>query len=93
PTSRESALVMLADSVEAAVKSTNTSMLSAAETLIRRIVKEKNEQDQLISSGLSFQEVETVIRSFLQVYAGHFHERVRYPDDRTMRKQPAKTSI
>ncbi|NLN45223.1 MAG: HDIG domain-containing protein, partial [Clostridiaceae bacterium] len=42
PTSRESALVMLADSVEAAVKSTNTSMLSAAETLIRRIVKEKN---------------------------------------------------
>lgn len=93
PSSRESALVMLADSVEAAVKSTGTSMLSAAETLIRSIVKEKNEQDQLISSGLSFQEVETVIRSFLQVYAGHFHERVRYPDDRTMRKQPAKTSV
>ena len=92
PTSRESALVMLADSVEAAVKSTGTAVLPAVESLIRRIVKEKNDQDQLISSGLSFQEVEEIIKSFLQVYAGHFHERVKYPDDRNVRKPAAKTS-
>ncbi|MBP7401403.1 MAG: HDIG domain-containing protein [Clostridia bacterium] len=92
PTTRESALVMLADSVEAAVKSTETVELRGAETLIRRIVKDKNDQDQLISSGLSFQDVETIIKSFLQVYAGHFHERVKYPDERTIRKPTAKVS-
>lgn len=92
PSSRESALVMLADSVEAAVKSTGTVVLPAVESLIRRIVKEKNDQDQLVSSGLSFQEVEEIIKSFLQVYAGHFHERVKYPDDRNVRKPAAKVS-
>ncbi len=93
PSTRESALVMLADSIEAAIRSTHTTNLAAAETLIRRIIKQKNEQDQLLSSGLSFHDIEIVIRSFLQVYAGHFHERVRYPDDRSMRKQSTKISV
>ena len=92
PSSRESALVMLADSVEAAVRSTGTADLKAAETLIRKIIKDKNDQDQLVFSGLSFQEVEEVIQSFLQVYTGHFHERVKYPDDRGIRKPAAKVS-
>lgn len=81
PTTRESAIVMLSDSVEAAMKSTGTSNVEDAETLIRRIIKQKNEQDQLVSSGLSFRDVERIVQAFLQVYAGHFHERVKYPDD------------
>ena len=79
---------MLADSVEAAMKSTGTSQIDEAEKLIRRLIKSKNEQDQLIHSGMSFKDVETLIKAFLQVYSGHFHERVKYPDDRTVR-QPA----
>ncbi|MDD2533768.1 MAG: HDIG domain-containing protein [Eubacteriales bacterium] len=82
PTSRESAVVMLSDSVEAAMKSTNTHQLEAAETLIRRIIKIKNDQDQLVQSGLSFKDIETIIAAFMQVYAGHFHERIKYPDAR-----------
>ena len=89
PTSRESAVVMLADSVEAALKSNGTHNLENAEILIRKIIKTKNEQDQLVNSGLSFKDVETIIKAFLQVYAGHFHERVKYPDDLPVR-QPAK---
>ena len=86
PTSRESAVVMLADSVEAAMKSTGTSKLEDAEKLIRKLIKTKNEQDQLITSGLSYRDVEILIQSFLQVYTGHFHERVKYPDDRPIRQ-------
>ena len=82
PSSPESAIVMLADSVEAAMKSTGTSNLEDAEKLIRKIIKTKNEQDQLIASGLSYSDVETLVQAFLQVYTGHFHERVKYPDDR-----------
>jgi cyclic-di-AMP phosphodiesterase PgpH len=86
PTSRESAIVMLADSVEAAMKSTGTNQIDEAERLIRRLIKTKNEQDQLIHSGMSFEDVETLIQAFLQVYAGHFHERVKYPDDHSVRQ-------
>lgn len=88
PSTRESAIVMLADSVEAAVKSTGTSDIEAAGKLIRRIIKTKNEQDQLIASGLSFSDVERIIEAFIQVYSGHFHERVKYPDDHPV-QQPA----
>lgn len=89
PSSRESAIVMLADSVEAAVKSTGVNKLDELEALIRKIIKSKNEQDQLVKSGLSYQDVEDLVKSFLQVYAGHFHERVKYPEERTL-QQPAK---
>lgn len=82
PGSRESAIVMLADSTEATMKSHQVDNLEEANTVIRKIVRTKIEEDQLIHSKLSFQEVETIILAFLQVYAGHFHERVQYPDDR-----------
>jgi hypothetical protein len=87
PSSPESAIVMLADSVEAAMKSTGIHQIDEAEKLIRRLIKAKNEQDQLVMSGLSYQDVESVIQAFLQVYAGHFHERVKYPDDHPVHKQ------
>jgi hypothetical protein len=71
------------------MKSNGTHNLDDAEALIRKIIKTKNEQDQLVNSGLSFKDVETITKAFLQVYAGHFHERVKYPDDRPVR-QPAE---
>lgn len=86
PSSRESAVVMLADSCEAAIKSTGITSLDAAEELFRKLIKQKIDQDQLVNSGLSFNDVELIIRSFLQVYAGVFHERVKYPDDSSVRK-------
>lgn len=86
PSSRESALVMLADACEAAVRSTRPVTLDDTEALLRRIVHQKIEQDQLARSGLAFSDIEAVIRAFLQTYAGHFHERVKYPDDTAGRK-------
>lgn len=80
PQSKETGIVMIADSVEAAMKSTGYRELDKAEELIRKIVKGKNDQDQLVESGLSYQEVEKVIQAFLKVYAGQFHERIKYPD-------------
>ncbi len=78
PSSRESALVMLADSVEAAMRSEQVHQLEEAEALVNRVIRDKIDQDQLKYSGLSFADIETISRSFLQVYAGHFHERVSY---------------
>ena len=80
PSTPESAVVMLADSTEAALRSAGTENIADTEKLIRSIFKEKIEQEQLRDSGLSFADVEAIINAFLQVYAGHFHERVEYPE-------------
>ncbi len=89
PSSRESAIVMLADSLEAAMKSANLGSLKETEGLLKKIIKTKTDQDQLAESGLSFRDLELINKAFMQVYAGHFHERIAYPDDRSSR-QPAK---
>ena len=72
---------MLADTCEAAVRSTKQTDPDGAEELIRKLVKDKIEQDQLINSGLSFDDIEKIIIAFKQVYSGVFHERIKYPDD------------
>ena len=81
PSSRESAIIMLADTVEAAVRSTRKTDPDGAEELIRKLIKDKIDQDQLINSGLSFDDIEKIIIAFKQVYSGVFHERIKYPDD------------
>lgn len=80
PSSKEAAIVMLADSLEAAMKSTGYRTVQQVEEMARKIVHDKNSQDQLIHSGLSYQDVEDILQAFKRVYAGVFKERVKYPD-------------
>ena len=50
-----------------------------AEELVRALVRDKIDQDQLKNSGLSFDDLEKIILSFRQIYEGMFHERIKYP--------------
>ena len=79
PSSRESAVVMLADTTEAAVRSKKISTADGAEELVRTLVRDKIDQDQLKNSGLSFDDIEKIIHAFRQIYEGMFHERIKYP--------------
>lgn len=78
PRSKETAVLMMADSIEAAMKSTGYKDLENAEKLMRNIIKTKFEQQQFLNSGLTFADVEACIQAFLNVYAGQFKERVKY---------------
>jgi len=80
PSSRESAIIMLADTCEAAIRSKKVTDINECENLIRTLVKSKIEQDQLINSGLSFDDIEKIILAFRQVYSGAMHERIQYPE-------------
>ena len=86
PGSKETAIVMLADTCEAALKSTGIRNLSDAQDLFRKLIKQKIDQDQMTHSALSFTDIESIIKSFLHVYTGVFHERIKYPDDNSNRK-------
>ena len=70
---------MIADTAEAAIRSNKLSDVEEIEKLVRRLIKDKIDQDQLINSGLSFDDLEKIVASFKQVYAGTLHERIAYP--------------
>lgn len=81
PSSRESAIIMLADTVEAAVRSMLGSgkTLQDAEAVIKTLMKDKLDDGQLDQSGLGIHELEIIRMAFLEVFHGMYHERVAYP--------------
>ncbi|NLM96621.1 MAG: HDIG domain-containing protein [Halanaerobiaceae bacterium] len=83
PQSKEAAIVMLADVVEAAVRSKNFNRanLNRLEGLIRELVKEKLIEGQLDESDLSLGDLDIITESFVKILAGIYHQRVEYPEN------------
>jgi len=80
PRSRETAILMLADGCEAALRSLppDTSE-SEARAMVRRIVEARQRDGQLAASGISRAELELVIRAFVRVWKRMRHRRIPYP--------------
>ncbi len=79
PSSKEAAVVMLADCVEAASRTLKRPSMSKLEQFVRDMVMDKFEQRQLAKSALSFHDLELIINTFVRILAGHFHSRIEYP--------------
>ena len=80
PRSKETAILMLADGCEAALRSLppDTSEREARDT-VRRIVESRQRDGQLRKSGLSRAEVELVVQAFVRVWRRMRHRRIPYP--------------
>ncbi len=79
PRTKESAIIMLADSIEAAVRSLDTKTPITIEKMIRKIISGKIEDDQLSEADLTFKEIEIIIQNFTKVLMGIHHIRLKYP--------------
>ncbi len=79
PRTRESAVVMLADSVEAAIRSLKKPTMAKMEKFIQEIIMGKFSQGQLSESELTFRDLELIKKAFARVLAGYFHNRIEYP--------------
>jgi hypothetical protein len=79
PASKEAAVVMLADSVEAATRTLKKPTASRLEDFIRDIIMDKVQSGQLDRCDLTFKDLETIRNSFTRILAGHFHSRIEYP--------------
>ncbi len=80
PTSKEAAVVMLADSVEAAVRSMVDKTEGKIEGLVRKIIKDKLDDGQLDLCNLTLKDLNDIAKSFMKVLSGFFHEREEYPN-------------
>ena len=79
PTTKESAIVMLADTIEAAVRSIPDPTPKAIEQFIERLVRGKLEDGQLSNSPLTLRDIDAICEAFCKVLNGVFHERIEYP--------------
>jgi len=79
PSSREAAVVMLADTVEAATRTLKKPTIAKLEKFVWDIIMEKFTIQELGDSQLTFRDLETIKKSFVQVLAGYYHSRIEYP--------------
>lgn len=80
PRSRETAIVMLADTAEAAVRSMTEHTPDKVEALIRKLIREKLDDGQFDDCNLTLRDMNTIATTFTGVFSGIFHERVKYPN-------------
>ncbi|MDO4548483.1 MAG: HDIG domain-containing protein, partial [Clostridia bacterium] len=80
PRTKEAAIVMLADTVEAAVRSIPDITQDKIRQSVDRLVKSKMEDGQLDECELTFADLHKVCEAFVMVLHGVYHERVEYPD-------------
>ena len=79
PSSKESAIVMLADTVEAAVRASNDKSKEGIENTIRYLIKYKIDDNQLNNCDIKLQDIEKIVQAFLKVLKAAYHERIQYP--------------
>jgi len=79
PQTRENAVIMLADSVEAASRSLATSSPRLLRELVKKIIRDKFLSSQLDQSDLTLRDLDEIVEGFMPILQGIFHTRIEYP--------------
>jgi cyclic-di-AMP phosphodiesterase PgpH len=79
PQTKEAAVVMLADAIEAAAKAQVKPNPIKLEQLSRSLIKEKLDDGQLSDSQLTLGDLDKISRAFVHILSAMYHERIEYP--------------
>jgi putative nucleotidyltransferase with HDIG domain len=80
PQTKEAAVVMLADSVEAAARAMGNPSSARLEAMVSQVIKERLESGELDEANLTLRDLNKVRTAFLKVLGGIFHHRIQYPE-------------
>lgn len=89
PRSKETAIAMLADSVESAARVLQEPTLERIRALVDRIVEDKISSGQLDEAPLTLGEIAAIKEQFVKVIAGMHHQRLDYPATQDITESPA----
>ncbi len=81
PQTREAALIMLADSVEASVRSLSSREEPAIRAMVGRIIDERIADGQLDECDLTMRDLEKIKGAFVEQLLGMYHTRIAYPQN------------
>jgi putative nucleotidyltransferase with HDIG domain len=79
PQSRETGIVMVADSCEAALRSLKDASTEEALAMINKILRARWQDQQLVRSGLTREEMSRIATIFVEVWQQFNHQRIVYP--------------
>lgn len=79
PYSKETAVLMMADSVEAASRSLKVYDYESVDNLVEKIIDSQIEQDQFVNSDITFRDISTIKKIFKKKLMNIYHVRVEYP--------------
>jgi len=82
PSTKESAVVMMADTVEAACRTLEKPSVRRLEKFVTTLIQTKIENHQLDNCNLTFKDLEVIKETFVQLLAGYYHSRIEYPDQK-----------
>lgn len=82
PSTKETALIMLADSAEAAVRSLEAPTAPKIRVIVQKIIEARMSDGELDESGLTLNDVAVVREKFIRLLTGLFHSRIPYPSQR-----------
>jgi putative nucleotidyltransferase with HDIG domain len=90
PTTKEMAILMCADSIEAASRSLDSPDPEQLELLVNRLIDDKIQTRQLDEAAISFRDVGIMRRSILKSLTSIYHHRIKYP---TQLPEPSKSAL
>jgi len=95
PTTKETAVVLLADSVEAATRGLKEPTAAHIEETVHKIINNKFIDTQLDACELTLKDLEIISKVFGHILSGIYHSRINYPEARSenIHKKPAKESL
>jgi putative nucleotidyltransferase with HDIG domain len=94
PSSREIALLMLADTCEARVRAERTKDEEGLQELIKSVIKDKLELGELDDTQLTLRNLDEIIDSFTSTLRGVYHPRIQYPKSESeVRTRPVSYRI
>ncbi|WP_051993139.1 HD family phosphohydrolase [Clostridium sartagoforme] len=85
PSSKESGILMLADSVEASVRSIGEPTKGKIEEMVNNIINDKLNSRQLVNCDLTLKDIEIIRKSFLKTLDGIYHHRIEYPTEKKVK--------
>ena len=86
PNTKETAIIMLADGCESAVRSIDEPDAGKVENLISKIIKSRVDDSQLDDSPITFSDISKIKEAFTGILLGQHHRRIRYPKQDEMEK-------
>ncbi|MEW8956084.1 HD family phosphohydrolase [Clostridium sp.] len=81
PQTKEAGIVMLADGVEAAVRSIKDPTQGKIEEMVNNIIKDKLNDGQLDHCDLTLKDLDRIRKAFLNTLNGIYHRRIEYPTE------------
>ena len=81
PNTKETAILMIADAVESAVRSLKTPTTEEIENMINKIIVERLNDGQLSDSPLTLKDIKTIAATFLRILRGMQHNRIKYQEN------------